>query len=82
MRYLTPMTPYRRISNIVSTTAEFGVIPHDHWFQPDWIDETKATAGREKMVKDNIIYGGALSLSLLALLRPSYMIYHRQRLVP
>ncbi|KAF4600389.1 glycosyltransferase 15 family protein [Pleurotus pulmonarius] len=51
----------RRISNIVSTSAEFGVIPHDHWYQPDWIDEAKATSGRDKMVKDNIIYGGSVS---------------------
>ncbi|KAF7794142.1 hypothetical protein EIP86_005273 [Pleurotus ostreatoroseus] len=41
--------------------ATFGQIPHDHWYQPDWIDEKKAEAGRDKMVKDNIIYGGSVS---------------------
>ncbi|PPQ82033.1 hypothetical protein CVT24_009909, partial [Panaeolus cyanescens] len=46
-----------RLSSIISSTAEFGLIPHDHWFQPDWIDETKATENRNKMVADNIIYG-------------------------
>ncbi|KAF8147842.1 glycosyltransferase family 15 protein [Crassisporium funariophilum] len=50
-----------RLSTIVSSKAEFGLIPHDHWFQPDWIDEEKATKGREKMQSDNIIYGGSLS---------------------
>ena len=50
-----------RISNVVSGPVEFGLIPHDHWFQPEWIDEAKATAGREKMQADNIIYGGSLS---------------------
>ena len=48
----------RRVSNVVQGPVEFGLIPHDHWFQPDWIDEEKATAGRNKMVEDNIIYGG------------------------
>lgn len=40
---------------------EFGLIPKEHWFQPDWIDEKKAQAGREKMVEKNIIYGGSVS---------------------
>lgn len=39
--------------------VEFGLIPHDHWFQPDSIDEEKATAARNKMAADNVIYGGA-----------------------
>ncbi|KAI0701302.1 glycosyltransferase family 15 protein [Cytidiella melzeri] len=51
----------RRIGNIVSGGAVFEQVPHDHWFQPDWIDEEKAKAGREKMVQDNIIYGGSVS---------------------
>ncbi|KAF7794140.1 hypothetical protein EIP86_005271 [Pleurotus ostreatoroseus] len=51
----------RRVGNIVSGEATFATIPHDHWFQPDSIDEEKAKAGREKMVNDNIIYGGSVS---------------------
>jgi len=52
---------YSRVSVITSSQVEFGVIPHDHWYQPDWIDENKAKASREKMEKDNIIYGGSVS---------------------
>ena len=55
----------RRVSNVVSGPATFGLIPRDHWFQPDWIDEERAAAGRQKMVDNNIIYGGASSLALL-----------------
>ncbi|KAH8105096.1 glycosyltransferase family 15 protein [Cristinia sonorae] len=51
----------QRVSNVVSGPVSFGLIPHDHWFQPDSIDEAKATAAREKMQKDNIIYGGSVS---------------------
>ncbi|CAA7264528.1 unnamed protein product [Cyclocybe aegerita] len=51
----------KRVSVLTSAKMEFGVIPHDHWFQPDWIDEEKAKAGRDKMVEKNIIYGGSVS---------------------
>ncbi|KAI0086054.1 glycosyltransferase family 15 protein [Irpex rosettiformis] len=50
-----------RISNVVSGQIIFEQIPRDHWYQPDSIDEEKAKAGREKMVQDNIIYGGVVS---------------------
>jgi len=47
---------------------EFGIIPHDHWYQPDRIDEAKAKAGREKMVADGVIYGGTQLLANVSLL--------------
>jgi len=34
----------------------------DHWVQPDWIDEEKATKAREQMMKDQVIYGGEFSI--------------------
>jgi alpha 1,2-mannosyltransferase len=46
---------------VLARKVEFGVIPKEHWYQPDSIDEEKATAERDKMVADNIIYGGSLS---------------------
>lgn len=48
-----------RVSNIISSDVEFGLIPKEHWVQPDWIDEDKATKGREQMKADKVIYGGA-----------------------
>ena len=36
-------------------------MPPEHWHQPDWIDEKQATASRNKMMEDNIIYGGSVS---------------------
>lgn len=47
------------ILEITDSKVEFGLIPHDHWFQPDWIDEKKASESRTQMVKDQVIYGGA-----------------------
>lgn len=55
----------RRISNLVSGKIEFGVIPKEDWYQPDWIDENKAAAGRKKMEENNVIYGGAAYHPLL-----------------
>jgi hypothetical protein len=49
---------HRRVSVLTSGKVEFGLIPHDHWYQPDWIDEAKATEGRHQMVQDKVIYGG------------------------
>jgi len=46
---------------ITPAQIEFGVIPRDHWFQPNWIDEEEAQKGRDKLVAEGIIYGGSVS---------------------
>ncbi|KAL0071397.1 hypothetical protein AAF712_001254 [Marasmius tenuissimus] len=45
---------------ITDAEVKFGLIPREHWFQPDWIDEDKAKASRDDMVKNNVIYGGSV----------------------
>ena len=50
-----------RVSILSAATMEFGLVPPEHWHQPDWIDEEKATASRNQMMADNIIYGGSVS---------------------
>ena len=50
-----------RLSVLSAATMEFGQIPREDWFQPDSIDEIKATASRNKMMENNIIYGGSVS---------------------
>ena len=56
------LVSFRRVKTVTDSEVKFGVIPHDHWNQPDWIDEEKATKAREQMVKDSVIYGGTCSL--------------------
>ncbi|KAF9467497.1 glycosyltransferase family 15 protein [Collybia nuda] len=51
----------QRISLMTSSLTEFGVIPSQHWNQPDWIDEEKAKKFRDKLVEQDIIYGGSVS---------------------
>ncbi|KAJ7429936.1 glycosyltransferase family 15 protein [Mycena galericulata] len=50
----------RRISVLTDAPISFGLIPHEHWVQPDWIDEEKARHGRQKMMNQRIIYGGSV----------------------
>ncbi|KAI0358003.1 glycosyltransferase family 15 protein [Trametes cingulata] len=51
----------QQISSIVSGSVSFGLIPPEHWYQPDWIDEDKASASRAQMVADDVVYGGSVS---------------------
>lgn len=48
----------RRVTELTDANVEFGLIPKDHWYQPDWIDEEKASAARKDMEKNQVIYGG------------------------
>ncbi|KAL0564698.1 hypothetical protein V5O48_017342 [Marasmius crinis-equi] len=49
--------PVRRISVLTPALVEFGVIPKEHWNQPPWIDEEKASKAREGMKAQKIKYG-------------------------
>jgi alpha 1,2-mannosyltransferase len=48
-----------RVSVLTNAPVQFGQIPHDHWYQPDWIDEDLAKKNRQKMAWKNIIYAGS-----------------------
>src|SRR5258705_8869588 len=50
----------RGIAMLTPSQIEFGLIPHDHWSQPEWIDEEKATIGRNTMKEKGIIYAGSV----------------------
>lgn len=51
----------KRVSVLSKASMEFGMIPRDHWFQPKWIDETKARKSRNMMTKQRVIYGGSVT---------------------
>ncbi|EIN06517.1 glycosyltransferase family 15 protein [Punctularia strigosozonata HHB-11173 SS5] len=50
----------KRVSVLTNAPVSFGLIPREYWFQPDWIDEDKAKAGRDDLVANNVIYGGSV----------------------
>jgi alpha 1,2-mannosyltransferase len=57
----------RRVSAVVSGPVHFARIPDDDWYQPKWINETRAQEERHKMEEEDVIYGGSVS-SVFALL--------------
>jgi alpha 1,2-mannosyltransferase len=46
------------ISQLTEAPVQFGLIPPEHWNQPSWIDEDRASASRDKLVSEDVIYGG------------------------
>ncbi|KAF9464716.1 glycosyltransferase family 15 protein [Collybia nuda] len=51
-----------RVSVLTDAPIFFGQIPHEHWFQPSWIDESRAREGRMRMTWQGIIYAGEPSM--------------------
>lgn len=49
-----------RVRVLTDAPIHFGLIPHDHWYQPDWIDEDRARSGRSRMMAQGIIYAGSV----------------------
>lgn len=50
---------YRRTSQLTSGNVSYGIIPEEAWKQPEWVDEDRARDGRNRLMAQNIIYGGA-----------------------
>ncbi|KAI0630595.1 glycosyltransferase family 15 protein [Trametes polyzona] len=50
-----------KVSAVTSGTPQFGLIPPEHWYQPDWIDEDIASKNRAQADKDGVPYGGSLA---------------------
>ncbi|KAK2459868.1 hypothetical protein APHAL10511_008068 [Amanita phalloides] len=49
------------VTQLASSPVEFGLIPPEHWNQPSWINETRASAARNELVAKDIAYGGSVS---------------------
>ncbi|OBZ75120.1 Glycolipid 2-alpha-mannosyltransferase 2 [Grifola frondosa] len=47
-----------RVSALTDAKVEFGLIPKEDWYQPNWIDEDRASAARLDMIQNKVIYGG------------------------
>ncbi|WVF72198.1 hypothetical protein IAT40_007010 [Kwoniella sp. CBS 6097] len=47
----------RYTQSMTKSKCHYGKIDPEHWYQPDWIDEDKATKAREEMIRKKVIYG-------------------------
>ncbi|KAJ7723709.1 glycolipid 2-alpha-mannosyltransferase-domain-containing protein [Mycena olivaceomarginata] len=59
----------RNVLALTNNKVEFGLIPKEHWYQPEWIDEERARASRKKMEEEHVIYGGASLPSRIGMCR-------------
>lgn len=48
---------------LTDADVSFGLIPHETWVQPPWIDEERARKGRDILIKEGVIYGGKLNIN-------------------
>ncbi|KAI0030492.1 glycosyl transferase [Vararia minispora EC-137] len=65
-----------RVGNLIQGEVYFGQIPHDHWYQPDWIDEQRAAAGRKQLVRQKVIYGGSVSYRNMCRFNSGFFFHH------
>ncbi|GAA6026792.1 hypothetical protein JCM8097_005864 [Rhodosporidiobolus ruineniae] len=49
------------VMSLTRSEVFFHVIPKEHWSYPSWVNQTYAAEERQKMVNENVIYGGSES---------------------
>jgi len=52
------------------------LIPKEHWFQPEWIDEDRAREGRLKMMAQRIIYAGSVPYRNMCRFNSGFFFHH------
>ncbi|KAJ7151885.1 glycolipid 2-alpha-mannosyltransferase-domain-containing protein, partial [Mycena crocata] len=45
----------REITALIAAPVQFVLIPPEHWHQPSWIDEARASAAKSRMAKSHVI---------------------------
>ncbi|TFL07640.1 glycosyltransferase family 15 protein [Pterulicium gracile] len=71
----------RRVRILTDAPLHFGLIPATHWYQPDWIDEKKATESRRRMKQKGIIYADSVSYRNMCRYNSGFF-YHHELLKP
>ncbi|KAF6747527.1 alpha-1,2-mannosyltransferase [Ephemerocybe angulata] len=64
------------ISMLTDAKVEFGVIPKEHWQQPDWVDEPTAEAWRDWLVGEGIIYGESVAYRNMCRFNSGFFFHH------
>ncbi|KAF7344394.1 Glycosyltransferase family 15 protein [Mycena sanguinolenta] len=66
----------REMSKLTNGSVSFGLVPREHWVQPDWIDEDLARAGRDRMVAQDIIYAGSVPYRNMCRFNSGFFFHH------
>ncbi|KAJ2699001.1 hypothetical protein H4218_002919 [Coemansia sp. IMI 209128] len=66
-----------KIASVVSGECHFGLIPHEHWSYPEYINQTKAAEVREDMKMRKVIYGDNESYRHMCRYESGFFFRHR-----
>ena len=72
---------HSRVTKLTKSKVEFGLIPAEHWNQPQWINETKASLARQRLLKDGVAYGGEFAMLILCSVKLFTVELHRESFV-
>ena len=65
------------ILQLISTTAEFGLINEEEWSYPNWINISKAEEARIMMKQKNIVHGGSISYRHMCRYNSGFFFRHK-----
>lgn len=63
-------------STYCSGTVRYGIIPHEHWSYPDYVDQQRAKEYRESEEAKSIIYGDSESYRFMCRYNSRYFYWH------
>ncbi|GJN93736.1 hypothetical protein Rhopal_006793-T1 [Rhodotorula paludigena] len=66
----------RHTSAIASGPCSYGLVPREHWEEPEWIDESKAAEERKKMADAGVIYGDSRGYRRMCRYQSGYFFRH------
>jgi len=65
-----------RTSMLTNANASYGLIPQEHWIQPEWIDENRAKAGRREMMRHRVLYGASVPYRNMCRFNSGFFYHH------
>ncbi|KAJ7453354.1 glycosyltransferase family 15 protein [Mycena galericulata] len=66
----------RTITALTLAPVQFGLIPPEHWYQPDWIDEKRASALRGMMAHRKVPYADSVSYRNMCRFQSGFFFQH------
>lgn len=66
----------RGVRKMTRAPIYFGLVPHEHWSYPSWIDQKKAADDRQKMAAQDIIYGDSESYRHMCRFQSGFFFEH------
>lgn len=65
-----------RTSILTNANTSYGLIPQEHWEQPEWIDEAKAKGYRRILMAYHVIYANSVSYRNMCRFNSGFFYHH------